>query len=762
MSLDRKQVRPDSQSPGSSSGLSRAGTPASRNASPPGGSGAAASAPNSNLTGGGLSSIAVVVRKRPKLTVDREQDENDVVRCSGNETGGPDGAVTVYGTRTKLDLTPVIEPNSFVFDHVFGDDSTNEQVYRDCCQLLLASVRDGGGAVIFAFGQTGSGKTYTMLGDAASPGLYGLAVTELLGMTTATGGGLSASFYEVYGSKLYDLLNDRAEMRMLQDEYRNVHIVGLTVRDVCSVEDVNALMRSGQLLRAIGTTHANDQSSRSHAVLEIRVTPSSAAVAANSNQTNANGGGSGGEALGRITFVDLAGSERASDTAGTDAKTRREGAEINKSLLALKECIRAMSLRRRHIPFRGSKLTQILRESFTGRCRTCVIATISPCQSHCEDTLNTLRYADRIKELKGGAGAAAGLATPIPCRACGLPIFVGDRHVCRRQLSECPHCRKEMDRGELELHAAECREMPLRCPHCNERMLRGDLPRHNRRCFRAPVRCAACGQHIARNLMERHTLAECGGAKEKCRHCAALFPRQILASHERDCDAARIACPHCLKYVRQSRLDAHAAACFLNPNRAGPSTAAAANGIGNGNVGGHSGVTSSSAPERLPTVAGAGGPRSPGLSSRSQSDVTAPDPAARRRANRSLEAAGGNGSFMGRLVGGANRTPSPPPLRAVHGGEFNTTASLEGGNSVDTTRTNSVDTTTRSSTTPGGGGCPYARFGCSVRVTQLSLSAHLSDAVRDHLLLVTAYADGIDAQNAELRRLVVSDQAGDL
>jgi hypothetical protein len=106
------------------------------------------------------------------------------------------------------------------------------------------------------------------------------------------------------------------------------------------------------------------------------------------------------EPVGKLSFIDLAGSERGADRGETDQKTRMEGAEINKSLLALKECIRALDLDKKHTPFRQSKLTQVLKDSFVGNSRTCMIATIAPNQSNSEHTLNTLRYADRVKELK--------------------------------------------------------------------------------------------------------------------------------------------------------------------------------------------------------------------------------------------------------------------------------------------------------------------------------------------------------------------------
>lgn len=133
----------------------------------------------------------------------------------------------------------------------------------------------------------------------------------------------------------------------------------------------------------MGQTGANVDSSRSHAVLTISL---------KDRQTD--------KIFGMMSFIDLAGSERGADTIDTDKQTRIDGAEINKSLLALKECIRAIDQDKKHTPFRGSKLTQVLKGSFTGNCRTVMIANISPGSASSEHTLNTMRYADRVKELK--------------------------------------------------------------------------------------------------------------------------------------------------------------------------------------------------------------------------------------------------------------------------------------------------------------------------------------------------------------------------
>ena len=142
------------------------------------------------------------------------------------------------------------------------------------------------------------------------------------------------------------------------------------------------IIEFGSSVRITGVTGANMDSSRSHAILQISLKD-------NNNKIH-----------GKISFIDLAGSERGADVVDSNKQTRIDGAEINKSLLALKECIRALDQDKRHTPFRGSKLTLVLKDSFTGNCRTLMIGNISPCGSSCEHTLNTLRYADRVKELK--------------------------------------------------------------------------------------------------------------------------------------------------------------------------------------------------------------------------------------------------------------------------------------------------------------------------------------------------------------------------
>ncbi|NXR74326.1 KIF2C protein, partial [Pycnonotus jocosus] len=189
------------------------------------------------------------------------------------------------------------------------------------------------------------------------------------------------TFFEIYNGKVFDLLNKKAKLRVLEDGKQQVQVVGLQERPVGCAEDVIKMITIGSACRTSGHTFANASSSRSHACFQIILRRR-------------------GQMIGKFSLVDLAGNERGADTSSADRQTRMEGAEINKSLLALKECIRALGQNKSHTPFRESKLTQVLRDSFIGaNSRTCMIAMISPGMSSCEYTLNTLRYADRVKEL---------------------------------------------------------------------------------------------------------------------------------------------------------------------------------------------------------------------------------------------------------------------------------------------------------------------------------------------------------------------------
>lgn len=325
--------------------------------------------------------IRVCVRKRPLNSKEINRGEKDMAGVTGRQ-------LTVDEPKVRVDMTKYIERHGFVFDEVFDSDATNEDVYRRTAYPLVQYLFEGGKATCFAYGQTGSGKTFTMLDD--KQGLYVLAARDIFVMLRKPENAHLAAyigFYEIYQGHLHDLLNKRKKLHPREDGKSNVVISGLKEYEIMNVEGLMQVFEYGNNVRSTGSTNANADSSRSHAIMQIVLKDQSRNV------------------VGKLSFIDLAGSERGADRGETDAKTRMEGAEINKSLLALKECIRALDQDKKHTPFRQSKLTQVLKDSFVGNSRTCMVATISPNNSNSEHTLNTLRYADRVKELKADGGA---------------------------------------------------------------------------------------------------------------------------------------------------------------------------------------------------------------------------------------------------------------------------------------------------------------------------------------------------------------------
>ncbi|KAI5168143.1 kinesin family member 2/24, partial [Nematocida sp. AWRm79] len=301
--------------------------------------------------------ITVIVRKRPI----KPNGKRDTVSISGAQ-------VILTESKQKVDLTPYMEPHTYTFDRAYDEYNTTMDIYRECVKQLVNYSLTGGSSTCIAYGQTGSGKTYTMLNE--HNGMIVLALKDLLRES------VRVSFYEIYSNSIYDLLEDRKKI-FAREKDGIVSIMGVKEVYVSSINDAISLIQQGLQCRMTGKTGANNNSSRSHALVRVRTE------------------------RGLFTFVDLAGSERGTERGMESQQSliKREGAEINKSLLALKECIRAMDKSATHLPFRHSKLTQVLKESLVGESKCCIIATISPEEASTEHSLNTLRYAHRIRGL---------------------------------------------------------------------------------------------------------------------------------------------------------------------------------------------------------------------------------------------------------------------------------------------------------------------------------------------------------------------------
>uniref|UniRef100_A0A674BNF6 Kinesin family member 2a n=1 Tax=Salmo trutta TaxID=8032 RepID=A0A674BNF6_SALTR len=331
--------------------------------------------------------ICVCVRKRPLNKKELTIRDLDVITIPSKDV------VMVHEPKQKVDLTRYLENQTFRFDYAFDDSTTNEMVYRSNRQQSVVAVKHLFCLTCQLYVFTGiQSRRTTMGGDFSgknqdcSKGIYALAARDVFVMLKKPcykklDLQVYATFFEIYSGKVFDLLNGKAKLRVLEDGKQQVQVVGLHERDVKCTEDVLKLIEVGNSCRTSGQTSANAHSSRSHAVFQIILRRK-------------------GKMHGKFSLIDLAGNERGADTSSADRQTRLEGAEINKSLLALKECIRALGRNKPHTPFRASKLTQVLRDSFIGEnSRTCMIATISPGMTSCENTLNTLRYANRVKEL---------------------------------------------------------------------------------------------------------------------------------------------------------------------------------------------------------------------------------------------------------------------------------------------------------------------------------------------------------------------------
>jgi len=355
--------------------------------------------------------ICICIRKRPINAKEVKRFDYDSVSCLNP-------LVVVHDCKFKVDgIAKYLDNNSFEFDHTFHEDSESEDIYYYAVQPLVNFVMSGGRATVFAYGQTGSGKTYTMQGiqNYVAEDLFAcLAQYE---ERNACNVSITVSYFEIYGGRCQDLLNSRQRLNVREDGNGEVVVSELMEIEARSSEELHAIIETGNRNRTTHATESNDESSRSHAICQIAL-----------HEGNT---GPEGPLIGRLSLIDLAGSERGADTKSHNRQRRMEGAEINKSLLALKECIRALDTGSSHVPYRASKLTLVLKDSFTNkRSRTVMIATVSPAASSADHTINTLRYADRIKERVVGGQAAKNAVLQQADAKAVLPVPAG---VLRRQ-----------------------------------------------------------------------------------------------------------------------------------------------------------------------------------------------------------------------------------------------------------------------------------------------------------------------------------------
>ena len=327
----------------------------------------------------GNSKIFVIVRKRPLSKKEINNGEIDCISCLNPK-------VVIHECKIKIDgITKYLEDYDFYFDNTFSENESTEEIYGYTIEPMINLVLKKGIVTCFAYGQTGSGKTYTM------KGIQNLAIESLYEESQKIKKKFEfyISFFEIYGGRLYDLLNNKNKLQVFDDSKGITQIYGLQEILAETKEDMKLIIEKANSIRTTHNTVTNETSSRSHAICNIVIKEK------------------GSKEFGKLSLVDLAGSERAEETQSNNRTRRAEGAEINKSLLALKECIRALQARKTsgnndiHVPFRASKLTHVLRDSFVSKSdksRIIMISCINPSYIFSNHSINTLRYSDRLKE----------------------------------------------------------------------------------------------------------------------------------------------------------------------------------------------------------------------------------------------------------------------------------------------------------------------------------------------------------------------------
>lgn len=347
------------------------------------------------------SKVKVAVRVRPLNRRELDIGTNVIVDMDNNQT-------ILLPTSTQK------TPRTFAFDHCFWTmDEKNpkfagqETVFAALGVDVLNSAFEGYNACIFAYGQTGSGKSYTMMGAGNEEHQKGIIPRLCDSMfariaenaTPQLSFNVEVSYMEIYNEKVRDLLNPKGEKHHLKVREHMVlgpYVENLSKLAVRSFSDINNLMSEGNKSRTVAATQMNDESSRSHAVFSIVLTQTSFDPA---TQT-------GLEKVSKVSLVDLAGSERVSKT-GAEGDRLKEGSNINKSLTTLGIVISALAEQGNaakkgkgsFVPYRDSTLTWLLKDNLGGNSRTVMVATISPAEDNYEETLSTLRYADRAKRI---------------------------------------------------------------------------------------------------------------------------------------------------------------------------------------------------------------------------------------------------------------------------------------------------------------------------------------------------------------------------
>eukprot|EP00038_Savillea_parva_P015756 m.14830 g.14830 ORF g.14830 m.14830 type:complete len:708 (+) comp3203_c0_seq1:338-2461(+) len=309
---------------------------------------------------------------------------------------------TLQGHKFAVDLDTVngtvgVGPLSFAFDHVFGPDIKQVDVYNRVARNIVSSCLEGYNGTIFAYGQTGTGKTFTMEGERNPPELQGIipnSFAHIFGTIRDAHADtrflVRCSYLEIYCEDCFDLLgkDPRKKLKLREHPEKGIYVDGLSPWVARDVEQLDEVMARGNKNRHTAKTNMNDRSSRSHAIFILTI-----------ERSDKLADGKESFRMGRLNLVDLAGSEKAKKT-GATGQAEFEGRKINLSLTMLSSVIVALVKGASHVPYRDSTLTQLLKNSLGGNAKTAMIANFGPADYNTDETVTTLRYADRAKSIK--------------------------------------------------------------------------------------------------------------------------------------------------------------------------------------------------------------------------------------------------------------------------------------------------------------------------------------------------------------------------
>ncbi|XP_058446647.1 kinesin-like protein KIF3A [Malaya genurostris] len=345
--------------------------------------------PEETKVEGEIENVRVVVRVRPMDKSETDSGYQNVIKVDKSNR-----SITVQKPNVSLSEPPKV----YFFDNVFGEESTQIDLYVDTARPIVDKVLEGYNGTILAYGQTGTGKTYTMSGNPDSPQTKGIipnTFAHIFGHIARAKENqkflVRVSYMEIYNEEVRDLLGKEIHKSL---EVKERADIGIFVKDlsgyvVHNADDLDNIMKLGNKNRVVGATKMNSESSRSHAIFSITV---------ESSETDENG--KQFVKMGKLQLVDLAGSERQSKTQSSGLRLK-EATKINLSLSVLGNVISALvDGKSTHIPYRNSKLTRLLQDSLGGNSKTVMCASISPADSNYVETISTLRYACRAKNIQ--------------------------------------------------------------------------------------------------------------------------------------------------------------------------------------------------------------------------------------------------------------------------------------------------------------------------------------------------------------------------